>query len=66
MKLYLVVYMSEPGERGTVGDPTKDIECQDIVRARTDKKARKKIKAYYGIEGIRVYKLSKRLRLKRD
>jgi hypothetical protein len=64
MKQYLVVYMSEPGERGSLGDGVTDVQVEEIVRARTDELARTKIINEYGIEGVRVYKLSKRLRLK--
>ena len=60
MKHYLVVYMTEGGERGSLGDGS-DYETHDVVKARTDKVARKKILNYYGSDGVRVYKLSRRL-----
>ena len=63
MKRYLVVYMTEGGERGSLGDGS-DYETHDIVKARTDQAARKNILNYYGPAGVKVYKLSKRLILK--
>jgi hypothetical protein len=64
MKQYLVVYMSEPGERGSFGSGTTDVECSEIIRARSDEVARRKIRKEYDLEDIKVYKLTKRLLFK--
>jgi len=62
MKSYLVVYDTEYGERGSVGG-TGTYETSTLVRYKTDDIARKKILDRFGAEGVKVYHLTKRLRL---
>ena len=64
MKSYLVLYKTERGERGSLGNGAGTYEACTVVRHRTNKIARAKIFAEYGSEGVQVYCLTKRLRLK--
>jgi len=63
--MYVVIHQTERGERGSLGFGEGFYEDVELVRYKTDKIARKKILAYYGSEGVRVYHLTKRLLLKK-
>jgi len=58
MNKYVVIYESERGERGSLGDGTGLVEVEEVFESAKDSLAKRRVKKEYGTKGVKLFGLT--------